>query len=336
MQHILLSESDLAPFHPADDLGSRAHALLQQQKQSWEMLKGGYESLAAVQTRMLEFDGFNIMLQFNPRRITSSTAKVDPKSIAERKCFLCPANLPPQQRGLLFQNDYLVLCNPFPIFLEHFTIPHKDHTPQQIDHSFGVMLGLAKAMQSRYTIFYNGPKCGASAPDHLHFQAGDKNFMLIDQEYDRVKKQLGEELLQMKSLKIFTIDRYLRTIISMESNDAGVLLKAFGAYFQAARNLCPSAEEPMMNILCSFQNDAWRVVIFPRVKHRPSFFFEEGEKKILLSPASVDFGGICITPIEKDFQQLTKDHLIQMFDEVCLKGDGFKKLCWEFKSILGQ
>src|SRR5207302_1222007 len=113
------------------DLASQAHALLTQQKREWDMLRTGYASLEKVHTRSLEFDGFAIKLQFNPGRIVSSAANVDPKSIAERKCFLCPAHLPPQQRSVSFGDDYLILCNPFPIFPEHFTIPHKQHMPQR-------------------------------------------------------------------------------------------------------------------------------------------------------------------------------------------------------------
>jgi hypothetical protein len=298
------------------------------------VLARGYESLASVQTRTLEFDGFEIKVQFNPGRIVSSAAKVDAKSIAERKCFLCPANLPAVQRGVAFGDDYLVLCNPFPIFPEHFTIPHREHTPQRIATSFAAMIDLAQEMQSRYTIFYNGPKCGASAPDHLHFQAGNKGFMTIDREYDRIKKDRGEVLTASAHLDVYAVGNYLRNFISLESNDRAALLDGFEAFYETFLTLSPAAEEPMLNILASFEAGEWRVILFPRARHRPSFFFAEGDEKILLSPASVDLGGVCITPVEKDFQRVTKEHLTQMCAEVCLSKADFAALSKRFAEVL--
>ncbi|MEO6436022.1 MAG: DUF4922 domain-containing protein, partial [Tepidisphaeraceae bacterium] len=134
------------------DLSADAKALLESQKQTWPMLREGYGALDSIRTRTIQLDGFAMRVQFNPRRITSSAAKVDEESIRERKCFLCETNLPPQQRGIAFGDDYLILCNPFPIFPEHFTIPHRRHVPQRIYDSFGAMLDLARAIGSRYTI----------------------------------------------------------------------------------------------------------------------------------------------------------------------------------------
>jgi hypothetical protein len=316
------------------DLASQSHDLLQEQKQSWEMLAKGYASLDAVQTRSIPFDGFEIKLQFNPGRIISSAAKVDPKSIAERKCFLCPANLPPVQRSVPFRDDYLVLCNPFPIFPEHFTIPHREHTPQRIAPSFGAMIDLAKAMKRRYTIFYNGPKCGASAPDHLHFQAGNKGFMTIDREYERIKKERGEVLTASAHLDVYAVGNYLRNFISLESNDRAALLDGFEAFYEVFLALSPAAEEPMLNVLASFEKGQWRIILFPRARHRPSFYFAEGDEKILLSPASVDLGGVCITPVEKDFHRVTKETLVQMCNEVCLSKADFAALSKRYAETL--
>ena len=119
-------------------------------------------------------------VQFNPGRYISTSAKVDEKSINDRKCFLCPANLPEEQKGILYEEEYLILGNPFPIFPEHFTIPNINHVPQQIKNNFPLMLKLTKDLSKHYVVLYNGPKCGASAPDHFHFQAGTKNFMPIE------------------------------------------------------------------------------------------------------------------------------------------------------------
>ena len=148
------------------------------------MLRSGYDTLQSVRTKVYDFGGVQIKVQFNPGRLISTSAKVDAASIKERKCFLCAENLPPAQRGIPCDGEYIVLCNPFPIFPEHFTIPSLHHTPQLIRDSFAALLRLTRELGSRYTVLYNGPRCGASAPDHLHFQAGNRSYLPIDAEYD--------------------------------------------------------------------------------------------------------------------------------------------------------
>lgn len=336
LDHIILPDSELAPFCEGSDLASKAHALLEQQKSSWELLRNGYESLDTVETRTFDFEGFAVKVQFNPGRLTSSSAKVDPKSIRERKCFLCPANLPAKQRGIFWEDEYLILCNPYPIFPEHFTISHRDHTPQRIVDTFDTLLDMSKSLQKRYTVFYNGPKCGASAPDHLHFQAGNKHFMPIDTEYEGVVGRMGSPIVERGSIRVYSVEGYLRRFIAFESDDAAALADAFRILYRAFSEVASGGDEPMMNILSFCDSEGWRVVIFPRGKHRPSFFFAEGDRRILLSPASVDLGGVCITPLEKDFQKITRKDIIEMFEEVSLPASPFehlrKALRWELAS----
>ena len=324
--NLLLSDSDMSRLGATGNWSDIAHALLMQQQETWELLHTNYDGLEAVETRTFEIEGFTYRVQFNPGRITSSSAKVDEKSIRERKCFLCSENLPSAQRAVKFDNDYLILCNPFPIFPEHYTIPYMRHIPQEIDHSFGTLLQLSKALEDRYTVFYNGPKCGASAPDHLHFQAGNKGFMPIDGEYESIITSVGEKIGDVKGLLVFAVGDFLRRFISFESDDAELLLKIFGSFCAVAGELSTTPEEPMMNILSSYQEGEWRVIVFPRAKHRPSFFFEEGENRILISPAGVDFGGLVTTPVEKDFRKLTEEHLVRMFAEVACSAESFARL----------
>jgi hypothetical protein len=158
------------------------HHLLTGQLASWETARNNYAALSGVRVKELNVNGILYKVQFNPARIVSSGAKVDAKSILERKCFLCPANLPPVQKGIPFGGHYNILVNPFPIFPRHLTVPELAHTPQRIATRFTDMLELAEALTD-YTIFYNGPKCGASAPDHAHFQAGNKGFMPIEKDW---------------------------------------------------------------------------------------------------------------------------------------------------------
>jgi len=304
------------------DLASSAHELLIEQQGEWPMLKRGYESLASARTRQIELEGFTVTLQYNPGRIASSSAKVEPKSIAKRKCFLCRENLPPEQRGIDF-GDYLILANPFPIFPEHFTIAHKQHTPQRIYDNFPAMLDLAKALGSRYTLFYNGPKCGASAPDHLHFQAGTKNFLPIEREYEQLKQPLFED----DARRVYrSAPAQIRNFTGVESSDREAIAETFPALY-AAHETTKHGEEPMMNILLNFGADQWRAILFYRARHRPSFYFAEGDKKLLLSRAAVELGGVCTLPIECDFDRISRQQIVQMYTEVCLTPAKFDETC---------
>ncbi len=318
------------------DYSELTRALLKQQKTVWEQLATGYKSLDDIQVREFQFDGFTMKAQFNPGRIISSSANVDEKSIKERKCFLCLENLPADQKGIQYGSDYLILCNPFPIFPGHFTIPHVRHIPQRIDESFDILLELSKDLGKYYTVFYNGPKCGASAPDHLHFQAGNKGFMLIEEQFDTLKTAFGEVIHNYNELQITAIDDTLRRFISVESQDKARIEDMFEMFYTAFTAQNGNDEEPMMNIISFFipGYDMWRVLFIPRGKHRPSYFFLEGDDKILLSPASVDFGGVLITPVEKDFNRLTKEHITQMFSEVSLAKPVFQNIISQLKKGL--
>jgi hypothetical protein len=144
--------------------------LFKKQELAWPRLKEGMAALKEVELRKIQCSGFDVQLQFNPRRIHSTGAHVDAKSIRERKCFLCLANLPGEQQGILYKNEFLLLCNPAPIFYHHGTISHIHHIPQAIEDRIELVLNIVKDLAPSFTVFYNGPKCGASAPDHLHFQ----------------------------------------------------------------------------------------------------------------------------------------------------------------------
>lgn len=324
--NLFLSDTELRRYEPADDPADRVHALLEQQKDTWKLLRENYDALDNVQTRSFKIDGHTYRVEFNPGRLTSTTAAVDEQSIRDRKCFLCSENLPAAQRAVRYRDDYAILCNPYPIFPEHFTIAYVEHVPQQILTSFPVLRQLSKSLSERYIALYNGPKCGASAPDHLHFQAGDKGFLPIDEEYEQLITTRGEKLLDANGLLVFAVGDFLRKFISFESDDLSLLQKAFEVYYAAAIDVAGGNEEPMMNILASYQEGEWRVIIFPRAKHRPSFFFEEGEKRMVLSPGAVDLGGVIITPVEKDFERITENTIVQLFSEVLLSPSAFAQL----------
>jgi ATP adenylyltransferase/5',5'''-P-1,P-4-tetraphosphate phosphorylase II len=331
ISHKLLDIDELRQYGGIDgDIADLTRALLVQQKKVWKQLAAGYTSLETVRVRDFHFNGFTLKVQFNPGRIISSSAKVDDKSIKERKCFLCPDNLPPDQKGILTgaSPDYLILCNPYPIFPEHFTIPHIQHIPQLIDDAFGMLLDISKDLGKYYTVFYNGPRCGASAPDHLHFQAGTKGFMIIENQLEQLSSLFGKVLYSNKNIHVTAVDDSLRRFIVMTSQSKDSLISVFNDFNSTYAVHSGTDEEPMMNIIALFDHDrnGWTVIVIPRGKHRPSVYFKEEDENILLSPAAVDFGGVLITPREKDFVKLTKDHIAEMFHEVSLDRSLFENI----------
>ncbi len=308
-----------------NDYAGAAALLLEQQKIDWHLLYEGYKSLEAVQSRDFDFDGFKVSIQFNPKRIISTSAKVDDASIKERKCFLCSENLPVPQKGILYRDEYLILCNPYPIFPEHFTIPDINHFPQRIREVFYLMLFLSRSMYKRYTVFYNGPKCGASAPDHLHLQAGNKFFMPVEREFNYLRKNFGEKLFEEEGFSVYGVDDGIRRMIFMEGDVEDILINTFNNFYEILTSISNTKEEPMMNIISSYEADTgWRIIIFLRSKHRPDRYFMNDDRKLLISPAAVDLGGVCITPLKKDFETITKEDLIEIFREVSIGKEQFE------------
>lgn len=311
------------------ELPLRAERLFEHQHRNWQLASDGYSSLAAVQKKEFEFDNFSIEAHFNPGRIISSSAKVDTKSIEARPCFLCIKNLPVDQKAVKVIENYFLLVNPFPIFDKHFTIPSVGHVPQAIKSEFKNLLVISSMLGEGYSVFYNGPRCGASAPDHLHFQAGNFGFMKIDNEYKSILNKYGERIYEDDELVATIVTGCLRNFISIESNNILKITDELKRIYDVL-NREQSDVEPMMNILCSYSN-SWRVLVFPRSKHRPSYFFEEGENKILISPAAVDLGGVLIFPREEDFNRVTKELIIDVFKQVTFSNDEFKYISDKLK-----
>lgn len=305
------------------NISEQARQLIKDQQNEWELAKKNYAGLKKVKTRKLAFDGFDMIVQFNPERIRSSAAKVDAKSIKARPCFLCKENLPEEQRSIQVLEKYMLLVNPFPIFPQHLTIPHQEHIDQLIESKFADMLHLARALED-FTVFYNGPKCGASAPDHFHFQAGIKRFMPI--EYDFRKGLFFHNSRNLGGLEIIRWSEYLRTILTFSGRDIGQITEAILKIYTELKKLQPDEDEPLLNILASFAGSRWTVHLFPRKLHRPWQYFEEGEKQILLSPASVDMGGVLITPREEDFNKISMGDAQDIFEQVCLEEDVFSEI----------
>lgn len=301
---------------------------LTEQLADWETARNNYAALAGVQVRELNVCGVRYKVQFNPARIVSSGAKVDAKSIQERKCFLCPANLPAQQKGIPFGGHYQILVNPFPIFPRHLTIPDLNHTPQRIEGRLEDMMELARQLTD-FTIFYNGPRCGASAPDHAHFQAGNRGFMPIEADW---KNQIAGRIADYGKATLYYLNDQPRTTLVIQSSD----MASANHLFSLICRLLPEQPEgePMLNLLVMYDEGAWTLFVFPRAKHRPACYTAEGDARLLSSPASVDLGGVFITPVEADFHKISPAIMEQILSEVCLSASDFAKLRQDIKNHL--
>ncbi len=324
----IISPEELSKFGSLENLNEQALALVEQQKATWEIPGRNFAALNRIQTKDFDFGHFKITTQFNAERIRSSAAKTDAKSISERPCFLCLKNLPPEQKGLLFHDKYLILTNPFPIFPKHLTISNLDHTPQQILPYIDDLLDLSQNLPG-FTVFYNGPQCGASAPDHFHFQAGNTGFLPIESEFETLRKNHAEILFQQENSEIIAVENYLRRFVAVVSADKKFIAEKFESVYHLLET--NSVEEPMMNILCTFSENKWKMIIFPREKQRPSHFFKTGEKQIITGPAAVELGGILVLPREEDFKKITKKEVAEIYEEVTIGNDKFKNLIIQLK-----
>ena len=236
----------------------------QEQLAEWPLANQNYKALEKVLVKDFDFGGASLRVQFNPERMRSSAAKVDTKSIQERKCFLCQANLPAEQRGVPFGTRYQILVNPFPIFPMHLTIPDMEHTDQLILDRFGDILDLAQELND-FVVFYNGPKCGASAPDHMHFQAGNKGFLPLEKDVQTVKR---ETIISNNDLLCYVLPDYHRNVIVIESERKEEIRKLFNRIYEMLE-IKAGEKEPMLNIVSWFQENKWITCIFPREVHRP-------------------------------------------------------------------
>jgi hypothetical protein len=306
-----------ASFHtsgPNAVLTNLCSDLLAQQRFAWPYLAEGVASLESVRDREIVCNGFTVHVQFNPKRIVSTGANVDPAVVSKRTCFLCPENLPPEQQGVLYRDEYLILCNPVPIFPGHLTISSTHHLPQDFDSSVDTMFELAQDLSPDYSVFYNGPRCGASAPDHLHFQASPRRAIPV--EVDAVDVRRRKRFYYKNHVVGFTLMKYGRAVVMLESSERKHLRAFLHTLVLRWKELLHSSEEPMMNVICSYQQNIWRLIIFPRRKHRPELYFLEGNDRMIISPAAVDMGGMIVTPRERDFLRVDASVIETIFSEV--------------------
>lgn len=275
-------------------LQNEINHLFASQTQEWEQLNVAVKQLNTVSVKEFDWGGnTSVSVQFNPARITSTAAKVDKWNIEQRPCFLCEENRPKIQCGIPFLDKYTILCNPYPILEKHLTIPIHSHVPQRIRKKIGDMLALAEQLPD-YIVFYNGPKCGASSPDHFHLQAGLKLPVLMRGEDE------------------------LRSCLIIESESKKEVEERFEDVYQYLHSRQPEEDEPMINVIAFMENDAYVVHVFPRKAHRPRQYFEEGKRQLLISPGALDMAGLIIAAREEDFNKLNRQDIEDIYTQVSM------------------
>jgi len=282
--------------------------LFERQIRAWPRLAKGIQGLAQARTRPVRIDWFDVFIRHIPHRVASTTAAVDQESIAKRPCFLCTANLDPEEEGLEFCAGFTLYCNPFPIVERHLTIVCKEHGVQQISRQFGNMLDIAASLPG-YFVVYNGPECGGSAPDHMHFQAGVRKLFPIEND---LRKANG-----------IVVPNYARNVFVFRDRDRSSLVERMNRAIELLANATGKRPEPLINIALYCEKGEWVVCLFPRGKHRPEVF-RRGE--LTVSPASIDLCGIFVVPFEKDFEKITGDNVASIFREVTLPDNVFQEV----------
>ena len=293
----------------------------QNEKKNWSDAAARYEALSGVQTKVLaegqKLSTVNSQLstlsaQWNPARMVSTGANISKQAIEKRPCFLCDSNRPAEQHALPVLGQYQLLINPFPILPKHFTIPTREHTPQTIKGHFQDLFKIARQMPD-YMVFYNGPPCGASCPDHMHLQAGSRGIAPLERDW----KSVYEPKLKPFAEGISILTDYACQVLVIRTGNIAEAQKRFDYIY----NLLPLHEgetEPRMNIVCWKDGEEVVTPIFPRAKHRPDCYFAQGDEQLLISPGALDMCGLLITPREEDFRKLTPEMAIDILREVSL------------------
>ena len=313
--------SNLSPltshFSPLDRFFDRQLTL-------WPETRERYRELSHVETRELNVGTSTFEVQFNPARIRSTGATITKEAVAARPCFLCRKNRPEEQLMKIQDVDYELLVNPYPILPMHFTIPARRHHPQQIRGMYGEMIQLL-VHYPELMVFYNGPLCGASAPDHAHLQAGTSGILPLQKEWQRLSRNLTEVARRGDDATLSVVEDYPCPALVIRARNRRSSERMFASLYHALPKMADQSE-PMMNIVAWRGDDEFISVVFPRKKHRPDCYFKTGDEQLLVSPGALDMSGYLITPRREDFERITPEAVEAILKECALSPDEFETL----------
>ena len=314
-----------SPFEEMKE--TRIHKFVGDQLSRWPLACNNFRALKDVRVRELEVGGLTVKLQFNPARMISSAAKLTKEEIAKRRCFLCRENRPPEQIMLKFEGrkgkKYDILVNPYPIFPDHLVIAKSKHTDQSIWHRYIDMLDLAKKYHG-CAFFYNGPKSGASAPDHHHFQGVPKGMMPLENDINHYLDQLTQVesqenplnyLVSNQDAHLYHYQKFTTGVFVLRSETSKSAAKLFYRLLDCA-DIPEGEPEPLINLYSWWSHGEFRTVVVFRRSHRSHHYWSEGPDHLTMSPGCADMAGVFIVPVEKEYDALTSEWLSDMVREV--------------------
>lgn len=295
-------------------------AFFTHQLDTWDEIRQRYEALKHVGLKQLG----HRQLQYNPARMVSTGAQIDRQTIAQRACFLCEKNRPEEQLTIDLGDDFELMVNPFPVLPMHFTIVRKTHVSQTILENYTEIHRLLELFPELF-VFYNGPMSGASAPDHMHLQAGIGQELPLMTVLRKLEKEQQVLIKQENgsSLSMFNTVSFNAFVIKSKAQETEM---ALFKQLYAAMPVREGEKEPRMNIV------AWRdgsenvIIVLPRDNHRPACYFEEEDRRMVISPGALDMAGLIITPREEDFNRMSEDKLISILKEVSIKEKDMKNI----------
>ncbi len=299
---------------PEAPLDERIDALFAAQRVGWPALAEGEAALASLETKALEAEDGRILVQANPGRRRSTHAKVDAQSVAERPCFLCPANMPTEERGIAWRH-LVILPNPYPILPRHSTIPSREHAPQRLAGRVQLLLELAQAAGPELAVFYNGPRCGASAPDHFHFQACDGRALPV---FETELRGQGRERRASTS--------FGRAIVLFASPDLADVAADLNATLDVLSRSASPGEEPKINLVATIREGRIVAALFPRSAHRPSCYFALGADRVAISPAALEMSGVLVVAEPEHFSRVDAAVARRIYQEVSFNAAQFDEL----------
>lgn len=296
----------------------------------WPLAAANFRALKKVGVKELEVGGVKVKVQFNPCRIASSTAETDAETLASRPCFLCVEHRPAEQFHIKFEGRkgrmYNIQINPYPIFPGHLVIAGENHIPQTIWHHFPDMLSFTK-LYPEYTAFYNGPDCGASVPDHMHFQACPKGSTPLENVCDAFLDNPGELLASVRDARLYHFKKYSRGVFCLKATTSKSLAKMFYRLLDCSP-WDESVSEPRFNLFVYYKGDEYRAIVFLRDAVRSHHYYSTGEDHLTISPGAADMAGVFVAPVEEDFRKVTSELLGEMLSEVSISPDEEKMVLW--------
>lgn len=305
------------------------HKFVGDQLSRWPLACDNFRALKNVKVREMTAGGLKVKLQFNPARIVSSAAKLDKTDIARRRCFLCRENRPAEQIMLKFEGrkskKYHILVNPYPIFPDHLVIAADRHTDQTILQRYVDMLDLARKYTG-FTFFYNGPRSGASAPDHHHFQAAPKGLIPLETDMEKSEDALVH-LTSLQDAHLYHYQKFTTGVFFLRAETSKSMAKLFYRLLDCAE--IPEGEsEPMFNLFTCYSGGEFRSIVIFRSRHRSHHYFSEGPDHLTMSPGCADMGGVFIVPVEEEFEKLTPELLEEMLAEVSVSKEEEQQIIW--------